>query len=245
MTVPSDVAGYLQGFRFSDDPAYYNAGHFYDLAGYDARGGGCDVLVGSPTFSTRNTKRAIVLDNTCHLEFLPAIPWEGATLLIYDVEVLNANFTAYAIRTGAGSTSQFAYLRIQNASSILKHRWANAGGSLTREVTASGPIALGGACSQASRTAFITMDGVTVSESSPVAGTNGSNVSLFTIAAINDLGYKSVIGNLSGVAGSTTLLTGCKVHLWEAHFFKGNPYVNQASAMASLIATKKTEYGIS
>lgn len=244
MTVPSDIVGYLQGFRFSDDPTYYNAGHFYDVAGYDARGGGCNVLLGTPTFSTRNSKRAIALDNTCHLEFLPAIPWEGASLLIYDVEVLNANFTAYVVRTGGGSTSQLAYLRVQNASNVLKHRWASLSNGLIPEVTASGSIALGAASSQASRTAFITTDGVTVSEVGPVAGTNGTLVSLFTTAAINDSGYKSVIGNLSGVSGSTTLLTGCKVHLWEAHFFKGNPYVDQASAMAALIADKKTEYGI-
>jgi hypothetical protein len=245
MTAPSDIDGYLQGFRFSDDSAYYDgAGHFYDLAGYDARGGGCDVLIGAPTFSTRNSQRAIALDNTCHLEFLTAIPWEGASLLIYDVEVLNANFTAYALRTGAGSTTQFTYLRLQNISNTLKHRWVTVGAPLIREVTASGAIALGCASSQASRTAFITTDGVTVSESSPVSGTNGSNVSQFTIAAINDLGYKSVIGNLSGVAGATTALTGCKIHLWEAHLFKGNPYVDQASAMAALIASKKAEYGI-
>lgn len=245
MTTPSDVDGYLQGFRFSDDPAYYDGdGHFYDLAGYDSRGGGCDVFLGTPAFSTRNSQRAITLDNTCHLEFLTAIPWEGASLLIYDVEVLNANFTAYAICTGSGSTSQFAFLRIQNASSVLKHRWASLSNGLIPEVTASGPIVLGGASSQASRTAFITTDGVTVSEAGPVAGTNGTLVSFFTTAAINDLGYKSVIGNLNGTAGSTTTFTGCRVHLWEAHFFKGNPYVDQASTMASLIADKKTEYGI-
>lgn len=243
MTVPSDIVGYLQGFRFSDDPTYYNAGHFYDLAGYDARGGGCNVLLGTPTFSTRNSKRAIALDNTCHLEFLPAIPWEGASLLIYDVEVLNANFTAIVLRTGAGSAGQFAYLRTQNVNSTLKHRWISLSSGLIPEVTASGPVALGCSSSQASRTAFITTDGLTVSESSAAAGTNGSNVSFFTAVVIADTSYKSVIGNLSGVAGSTTAVTGCKIHLWEAHFFKGNPYMDQASAMASLVATKKTEYG--
>lgn len=241
---PSDISGYLQGFRFSDDPAYYNAGHFYDLAGYDARGGGCDVLLGSPTFSTRNGKRAIALDNTCHLEFLTSTPWEGASLLIYDVQTLIASFTVYLIRTGSGSANQFSFLRLQRLSSVLKHRWSNVGGTLIQEVTASGPIALGGASSQASRTAFMTTDGVTVSESSAVTGTNGSNVSFFTTPVIADSSYKSVIGNLSGTAGSTTAVTSCKVHLWEAHFFKGNPYVSQASAMASLIADKKTEYGI-
>jgi hypothetical protein len=244
---PNDIPGYLQGFRFSDDPQFYDstAKHFYDLAGYDARGNGCDVLLGTPTFSTRNSKRAIALDNTCHLAFLSTIPWQGATLFIYDVEVLTATFTTYLVLTGAtGSLSAKTFLRLQRGSGTLKHRWAGLGGTLFTEVTTPGPLALGAATSQTSRTAFLTTDGVSVSETAPVAGTNGSNASFFVTSSFDDASFRSVIGNLSGTPGDTTAVTSCKVHLWEAHFFKGNPYVDNASAMAALIAAKKTEYGI-
>ena len=244
----SDLPGYVQGFRFSDDAQYYDSGatRFIDLAGYGDFNG-LTITAGAPAFVGSGATRGLTLDNTVQGKFLPACPWQGACIVVMGPD-MSANGTVYPVIYGvAASVASNGKISIQRASSTdYLHASQSASGTLNARnqynTGAMGGIKVGAfALSQETRKSYVTKDGVTVVESAAVAAANNW-VSMSGKDTARTDGQWARFGNLSGTLADVTITTN-KMTIYELHFFKGNVLVNDAATVAAEITALKTQYG--
>lgn len=245
----SDIPGYLQGFVFSDAPAYYNSTikRFLDqspYAGWDNNH--LDITVGTPSFVTLNGQRGMVLDNTVQGGFLCPTAWEGACIAVMKPN-MTANATIYPVMFGAAaSAASNGRINITRASgSDYRHGIAanSAATGATANLTTQAAQVTAMSFSQSTRKAYATKDGTTIVEGSAVADT-GSGVFCFTGNTQNaDYGFRARFGNLSGTIGDTAVSVN-PMEIYELHFFKGNPLLNNQAAVQAVIAELKTKYGL-
>jgi len=100
------------------------------------------------------------------------------------------------------------------------------------------------ATQQSTRKGYVTKDGITVTESGPVAVSDfGDACSMTGGKLTSENGMWARFGNISGVKGSVAVSTNTMV-MYEMHFFKGNPLVDNATEVQAVIAELKTKYGI-
>jgi len=246
MTYAFDIPGYVQGFRFSDDERFFYtaAGRFRDLAGYDHLGNGCQVVRGTPTFAPVNGNTALLLDNTCHLEFLPSIPWEGS-VLIAGKPTSNAGASKYLLlfgdRVQANTNGRMTLQRFQAGRSI----GISTSGTGITETKNGNDDALVAAfsLSQQTRKAYSTQDGVSVKEAVPVpAAANGNGLSLGTTNSSDNQGVKARLGVLLGNDSDLSAQTDVFLHIWELHFWKGNVLVDHLPAAKAFIERLVAKY---
>jgi hypothetical protein len=248
----SDIPGYIQGFRFSDESASYydsTAKVFHDLAGYGAFNA-LEITVGTPSFTTDGGQRGLLLDNTCQGRFLPAIPWQGACITVMKPVTYDATTkTLTPVVFGkASSLSSNAYIALAYASSVYNHRLASTSAQILATNAYSGAgnsgVKVGAfAISQQTRKGYSTKDGVTVAETSAVAD-GGSGVALDGKNTARTDAQFARFGNISGTLDDTAALaTTHKALMFELHFFKGNPLITDAATVASVLAELKAQYG--
>jgi hypothetical protein len=244
----SDITGYVQGFRFSDAAQYWDSGNsrFIDQAGYGDFNG-LTITAGTPAFVGSGATRGLTLDNTVQGKFLPACPWAGACLVVMDPD-MSVNGSIYpAIFGFAASVASNGKVQLTRASaSDYIHYLMSASAVLqpnNRYTTGDmAGVKVGAfAMSQETRKSYATKDGVTVTESAAVAAANPWVGMSGKDTNRTDAQFAR-FGNLSGTIGDTTITTN-KMTIYELHFFKGNPLITDAAAVAAEIAALKTQYG--
>lgn len=246
-----DIPGYVQGFRFSDESQYFDsgAGIFHDLAGY-GNFNGLTLTTGTPNFIGSGATRGLQLDNTCQGRFLPAIPWDGACIAVMQpVSFDGTTKTLIPVIFGvAASVSSNAYISVGHNSGSFSHSLRSTSSTISASNAYSGAgnsgIKVGAfAISQATRKGYYTKDGVTVSETAAVAA-NNAGVGMAGKDTNRSDGQWARFGNISGTLGDTAVIaTAHRVNMFGLHFFKGNPLVTDAAAVANAIAALKAQYG--
>lgn len=255
-----DVPGYVQGHRFSQGKQYWDAatGRFKDQAGYDHLGNFADVVVGTPAFSVHGTRsrEGLLLDNACHLKFLPSIPWEGTMLVVFKPTLVTAAVTQWHWLWSTSPTeTNNGNIILSRASGVnsLQYRTPSsqlASGSTPVGALVSGNIAIGAfSTSQQTRTMFSTKDGVTVTETAPsVVSVHGNAQAMASatpsvpIGGVN--GTHVRLGDIIG-DGTVTPNATDYMHLFEQHFWKGNVLTGASlPQVASFIASLKSYYGL-
>lgn len=247
----SDIPGYVQGFRFSDDSQYWDSGNsrFIDQAGYGDFNG-LTITTGTPAFVGSGATRGLTLDNTVQGKFLPAIPWQGACIAVMQpVDYDGTTKTLTPVIFGVTSSlSSNGYIGIQHASGSFNHRLLSANGTAiaSNNYTGAGNngVKVGAfAIMQDTRKGYYTKDGVTVSETAAVAAAN-AGIALSGKDTARSDGLWARFGNISGVRDDVAILsTAHRVVMYELHYFKGNPLITDAATVATEIAALKTQYG--
>lgn len=135
MTVPNDIPGYCQGFRFSDAAEFYNGSNrFLDqspFGNWDIND--CELIAGTPTFDTVLGARALRVDNTSHWGFLPAHAWEGTVLMVAKPFYggVGATITKYPLLAGTqGTLTSNAALVAQYASTARRFTFQGTGATV-------------------------------------------------------------------------------------------------------------------
>ena len=238
-----DIPGYVQGHRFSDEADYYDTTNqrFYDVSGYNRFGSHVEKIVGTPVFANRgtNSRRGLLLDNTCHWQFAHACPWAGSGLLVAEMAFVTSGTTSfYPYIFGESGTvssnplifgghfSGSTYLRIQAGGAVL-----------AQQVTyPNNQIAImAWSRDQQDRASRYTRDGVTVTTLTLATATNGNSIGMTGQPRCR-------LGNLNGTDGNTTLSTTGSLHLFEQHFWKGDVLRDNLSELQKFIATLKSHY---
>ena len=248
----SDIPNYLQGFIFSDASAsYWDSGNskFLDQAGY---GGYNDLFItaGTPTFDTLNSQKGIILDNTCQGKFILPIQWEGALITVMR-PIMSSNATLYPVIQGQASTvtSNATVRMVRSTGSNYNHRIVTATVTLVCVATyttgtPSDAKVVAYSTSQQTRKGYVTDDGITVTESGPVSASDTGDLCGMSGGRLTtENGMWARFGNISGVKGSVAVSTNTMA-MYEMHFFKGNPLVDNATEVQAVIAELKTKYGI-
>lgn len=247
----SSIPGYVQGFRFSDDSQYWDSGNsrFIDQAGYGDFNG-LTITAGTPAFVGSGATRGLTLDNTVQGKFLPAIPWDGACIVVMEpVSYDGTTKTLMPVILGvASSVSSNTYIGLSHASGTFTHRLATNSSQINASNAYTGAgnngVKVGAfAVSQETRKGYYTKDGVTVSETAAVAAANAWVGMAGKDTARSD-GLWARFGNISGVLDDVAILsTAHRITMYELHFFKGNPLITDAATVATEIAALKTQYG--
>ena len=243
MTYPAEIESYVQGYRFSDDPDYYDSASqtFRDLAGYGPR---TDLVidVGTPTFVTSNSQRGMQIDNTAQGVFPSPIAAMGSVIIVVEpVYVSGANNNSFICIGGdaASSTANGLIWFAKSSGNRILYHWGPNGTVKSSETrTDENMVALAFAFDQETRKAYSSVDGATVTATSALAGTTNGN-SLYIGSAVEGMRF----GNSDAVAGSTTAQTEFYTHLMEMHFFSKNILVGDDLAKTQGILTRlKAKY---
>lgn len=245
----SAVPGYAQGYRFDQDPAHYDAvgKRFLDLAGYGAVN---DLVVtaGAPTFSSASGFEGWVMDNTCHGESIPAIPWEG-TWVLFGKTGFTANASVYPVVFGsAASIASNGRVQIQRATAAdIRWRLATPSSVLSFGPTKASEASIVGCAwqlKQSSRTGKHSEDGAAPTETAAVAdAANGNGIALGYHAATAPNVLMARWGNLSGTIGDVV----ASVHpftILSAHQFLGHPMDDAAVVFQAAMAAERTAFGL-
>lgn len=243
MVSPSDIPGYAQGFRFSDDPAFYSSGEnrFYDLAGYDAIGNGMTFDVGVPNFATVNGDRSILLDNTTRGRFYQANPWHGS-LIVALKPAMPADGFAYPICYSGRLRDSGGALRLRRTATDNRLRYM-ASNSHFIEVTAARdvPIIAAFAADQSSRRYYSLVAGGSLVVGAEITTDTYSGVQFATGRAGQDAASTMAsLGSMNGDPASTTAFGGC--YIWEMHTFSENVLIANPGAVASLLIAMAARY---
>lgn len=247
-----DIPSYRQGHRFSQTSEFYDAANtrFLDRAGYTRFGNNhCGVAVGTPAFSNHgaNSREGLLLDNSCQMQFLPAIPWQGTMLIVFKPTLVSAAVSIYPWLFGeSGTSSSNGHLLLNRASAVNSIQCRTPAAVLSRSITGltSGNITIAAfSISQVDRKIYSTQDGVTITATSAAAGTtSGEAVAIggFRNSVITNRFCRLGANANSGSAANATDY----LHLFEQHFWKGDVLNNSATKLQAFIASLKTYYGI-
>jgi hypothetical protein len=249
----SDIPGYVQGWRFSDDPAFYRSGdaRFTDLAGYGALNE-LQVDAGTPTFVTDGGARGVLIDNTWHGSFLPAACWQMSMILVARTQIVGTGSQVLNLILFGNAASVSSNSRLQMSFSSGNRSWLFAtDGSVnvsTITRTDDSRALLAFSKSQETRKGYHSQDGVSVTETAAVADNNSGNGLSMTRASAATVGLydadnRSRFGNLSGTRGDLTV-TASSIIAFEAHFFSGSILSDHLAAAATEIAALRTAYGL-
>lgn len=252
MTVPSDIPGYCQGFRFSDaSTAFYNGSNrFIDQSPYaDWDINHMDLLAGTPTFETVGGFRALRVDNSSHWDFLPAHGWEGSFLLVAKpTYVSGGTLTRYPILSGiAGTLSSNAALVLQHASGARRFTLQGATGAVTliQSVSSDASRVVMFSTSQQNRRFYGSEGSAPTSTAEYVSNANsGSFLDLQYTNTSDSSRRRMLFGAMSGLSAGTTAQTDFYMHAYELHFWNEPVLLTHEADCLSLIADLKTAYGI-
>lgn len=247
-----DIPGYRQGHRFSQEAEFYDADNtrFLDQAGYSRVGNNhCDIVVGSPAFSTHgtNAREGVLLDNSCQMQFVPTIPWQGTMLLVFKPTLVSAAVSLYPWLYGSSASSVAnGHIFLSRASAVNSIQCRTPSAVLSRSITGltSGNIAIAAfTLDQEDRKIHSTQDGVTITSTSAASGTtNGEAVAIGAFrngTTANRYCRLGANANSGSTANATDYL-----HLFEQHFWTGDVLNDNATALQAFIADLKTYYGI-
>jgi hypothetical protein len=242
---PSQLDGYLQGFRFSDDAQYYDAAtkHFYDLAGYEDLGNGMTFDVGTPAFATVNSARA--LNNTTRGRFLMPHRWQG-TMVIAMKPNMAINTTIYPLLFSSSLQSAGSGFRIvrANAASYTYRYYRNATSPNYVEIlkTSNGILVAAFASDQQTRRFYSQEAGGSVTTASEiVAGTDSGNLLALGVGGQDANSMQARLGNCGGDFSDTTTVTE-GAHIFEMHFFDSNLFVTDPNGVDALLDTIAAAY---
>jgi hypothetical protein len=249
----SDIPGYVQGWRFSDDSAFYNSGtqRFRDLAGYGALNE-LQIDVGTPSFVTDGGFRGMTLNNTCHGSFLPAACWQSSMILVAR-PIMNTGSTNSIIPFIFGN----AALDVSNGLVFLQHNagqrifyYWSPGGTNTSTITKGGDVLTCAVFSksQQTRKGYHSENGVSVGETAAVADNDNGNALSVTSASGAAIGVyandnRARFGNLNAIRGNTTATASTMV-IFEAHFFATSILSDHLAATATELAALRAAYGL-
>lgn len=243
MTTLADISCYVQGYRFADEPGFYDAANkrFLDLAGYGAAGD-VTVTLGSPVFETVGVHRAAKLNNTWHGVFNCPIPWQGSVLAVIKPSyTVGATVSRFPLLFGDFAAPTSNGVLILTGTSGERRVGFNTGAVQIGQVlkrTDDNTVVVAFSTDQLTRSGYMTRDGITVTPTSGPASTLNGNA-----IAMGSGQYGVRLGNMSGVAGDLTEVTGLTCHLFELHFFSENVLIGpDLSVMAAAMAELKTKY---
>jgi hypothetical protein len=242
----SSIPGYVQGYRFKNDPACWDGTRFIDQAGYgDAAA--LTITTGTPAFTTVSGQEGLTLDNTVQGEFLPPIPWEGSVIAVMKPN-MGTNGTIYPVVVGANATTtQNGTLRLVRVGATdYRPTFATASGSisLAPSFPTNGIEIAAFSVSQLTRKGYHTKDAVTVTASSAVgAAANGNGIAPGYATGQTYAGHKARFGNLSGTLADT-VATSNTMTIFELHYFKGVSLVDSLAAVKMFVDELKATYGV-
>jgi len=241
-----DVPSYVQGYRFSDEPYFYDADRqaFRDMAGYGDR---AELLidVGSPIFETIDGHRCLKLDNTFHGGGIMPIPWHGSLVTVCKPMYSGAGTTVsvYPLLFGdATLLSSNGAVLVQHFGGARRLYFTSPSFALN-QVDAqnnNGLRVTGFALDQETRRAYSTKDGVTISTSSPLATNTHSGSSVGPSASSRGFRF----GNLDGNPESTTPPAELYLYMHELHFFSENIWTKYPNEAAQMMASLRAQYGL-
>lgn len=246
MTHPFEVPSYVQGYRFSDESeTFYDAATktFRDLAGYGARAD-LAITAGSPVFATVSGRRGVTLDNTFHGRFQMPIPWMGSVVAVLKPELtVGTTINRYPLLFGdnLSTLSNNGQMQILHFSGQRRVAWSTPGGVLaaTQIRTDDNLVVVGFATDQETRKGYSTSNGITITETGPVAGTtNGNGV------AVGSGQFGARFGDMDGQPANLTQITDLFCHMFELHFFAENIWVAHATEAAALMTTLRATYEV-
>jgi hypothetical protein len=256
MKTPYDVPGFLAGYRFMNDPRYYDSDNtrFIDLAGYGLH---CEKTAGTVAFSPHGThsREGILLDNSCQWRIENPNPWEITVTAIMKAHVETGSVTLRPFLFGDATTAS------SNGQLLVS---ANAGATAVTS-TCAGPsgtcspgnnshseeviFATAFAFSQETRKGYRTTDAVTVTESAAAgAAVNGNAASLGWNGNIGLVGSENSrhirVGNNSGTVGDTAANATNYLHLFALFFHDSKALRSNLARYKAFLDTEKLYYGI-
>lgn len=242
-THPYDLPGFVNGFRFSDDPRFYDSANkkHYDIAGYGDRAA-LTWNVGTPLFSTDgNGVRCLKMDNTCHGFSEMPIPWEGSLILACQPDYISGSTQAvYPMIFGnEASVTSNGLFKFQYVSGPRRLQLVgpSASGTITGPApTDDNPRVIGYTISQEDRKGAYSLDGAAIVEANATSNNHGQYHSLHSA----DEGIRW--GNLSGTAGDTTANTAMNFYIYAAYFYNTKLLYDYLSNTQSCIADLITEF---
>jgi hypothetical protein len=238
----SDIPGYVQGYRFSDDAAVYTSGTqtFIDQAGY---GADLTITTGAPVFATVGSERFLTLDNTFHGSCKMPIPWHGSIItVIKPVRVSGGTLSRIICIFGdAVNATSNGLLWVQYNSGNRTIYWWGPNGTLSTTKTRSddNTVAFGAAHDQETRKLYSTIDGVTVTETSAAAGTTDGNAPSMLCGLTG-----ARFGDLDGDPAVLTAMADFYLQIAEIHFFQENIWTQYPTEAAAFMAELRTKYGV-
>lgn len=244
MIAARHVPSYVQGYRFSDDPYFYDADRkaFKDLAGYGPRTD-LTINIGDPIFEVSGGHRSLKLNNTFHGQAHMPIPWHGSVVIVCKPTYLSGGTVGnYPLLFGD------ALLASSNGALTLGHfsdlrRLSVTSGGISAEITDAmnndNMRVVGFALDQETRRAYSSRDGITVSEGAEVTDAAISGVKCDYGASR----YGFRFGNLTGTAGDTTEVTNLFMHIHELHFFADNIWTKHQAEAAAMMGSLNRLYG--
>jgi hypothetical protein len=256
MKTPYDVPGFLAGYRFINDPRYYDAANnrFLDLSGYGLH---CEKTAGTVAFSSHgpNQREGILLNNSCQLRIENPNPWEITMLVIMKAHVETGSVTLRPFLFGdavaASSNGQFQVNANPGATAVTTV-CASPNGALAAPSLSHAEETIfisGFAFDQEMRKAYSTTDAITVNESAAAAATvNGNAVSLQWNGNIGLAGSENGmfirVGNNSGTIGDTAANATNYLHLFGLFFFARNQFRLNLPRVKEFVDTERLYYGI-
>jgi len=254
----SDLPGYVQGYKFTDSPAFYDSTnkYFIDQAGFSANPASrAEVAVGSPTFIDVNAARGWQLDNTCHAYFNCPVAQVGSIIAVMGwpgwVTAGTENATVLHNNGSYGNFAGTPKLYIQHSSGQHNHKlWLPSGVSSAgfnygdRNIYATAfsvNPTIGEKRVEAMDAAGTVADGGTVSDNQIgltwVGGTTGYEVPGTST-------YRQIIGAVSAdPASQTVVASGNYPVLCELHFFTGNLTDAPTTAVEAELTALEVIYG--
>jgi hypothetical protein len=251
-----DVPGFLAGYRFQNDPRYYDADNnrFLDLSGYGLH---CEKTAGTVAFSTHgaNSREGILLNNSNQWRIENPNPWELTFLAIMKGHVESGSFVMRPMLLGdattASSNGQFLVNANAGATALTSNAATPAAAQNTTLLNHT-EEAIFTTChgfDQESRKAYSTADAVTVNESAAATATVNGNASApgwngnIGLAGSENSRYIR-IGNNSGTIGDTAANATNYLYLFALFFFKGNTLRTNLPKFKAFLDTEKLYYGI-
>jgi hypothetical protein len=258
MRTPFDVPGFFAGFRFINDPRYWDADNqqFLDLAGYGMH---CKKTAGTVTFGNHAPfgREGILLDNSCQFQIEMSNPWEITVLAIVKGHVETGNQINRLLLFGDAVTSSsngqlHVNANVSATSLVSTMATPNAGQSTGNNTHTEDVIfATAFGFDQETRKAYRTTDGITVPESAAATATvNGNATSPGWNGNIGLSGLETNryvrVGNLSGVIGDTAPNATNYLNLFGLFFHHGRtlrPGSTQLAKFKAWLDTEKAWYG--
>lgn len=232
----SDVPGYVQGFRFN--AANYSGGQFADLSGY---GSALSTRTGTPVFQTMDGHEGLLLDNTWHGQFWHPNAWQGAVVIVARMErinngTLNKRLITFDNDGSTGTQGKLSAVIFGGQRRLLMTSVGgdNAGHVILQDATI-GAVAL--SHDQMRGSGHSTLDGITVNTNSTATNSNHGNEN-----AMGSNLEGAYIGSLEGNTGNTTVESDVTIHVFELHFFEGNPLLDAATEVQAFLAELATAY---
>jgi hypothetical protein len=261
-----NVPGYVMGHRFSSDKRYFDTSgatpRFLDLAGYGDLDQHCEQTSGVARFSLHgpNNREGLLLDNSNQWQVACPAPWEGCVVAVIKphMPTLNKTLRFWYVGNnltlgqntgiGAASTGVAGVVNIAGSTQAISAIWPNCA------ITSDQLAVVAWSSDQETRQLYITKDAVNILTSAAVAASNhGRALALGAAAyagAVGLLGDPKIkmerLGN-NIASGSQTDFTADAVdylHIFERHWFRGNPLRNNLPEMKEVFDGLKAYYGI-